>query len=677
MARVARDPGQPLRQSLLLYLASSADPQRVAVGPVLAALAMRHGLAFECYYEAPRRGLHFGSGDPALADVGVAGGSLVAGGRHLEQLARLAGSYHVVALGDPQSLAWTALDDTDAELLAGSTDPATLFRAGFDRLGEPQPVEAVVLDDGPQGRAGIRTAPYLSARLLSGPPLLALEASAGPAVCASMTDADVVRWRGLWVEQERAVAFPAVDDLENERDPAEQTYASFTATTAAGLGGWAQGLFVGDPDLVAAQLPRISARRLAPVYGRPHVDVLARIPGLVEAAAEPVFGRQYDDRDFVELAALGHGLQVVDPDPPFESARLLPVEPWPSPLPEPDDPSDQQLTEWAGEGRVLATLCFWAGMVREVETISRLIDLAALTGVRAGLVVTAETVELSDSLRLLGVEPDRGGVAGQLELLLGSTGRGVATEGALPAGVLTTYLREARAACAARLPDGLVPTGWWPLLDTALRPHRPTVFGRAGRRPVLFVSTRADGRRVEAPEAVAGGSHAPVVRRWVGELTRRSGADRFLAARRPFDTRRPGPVSPRVMAEVAAAGLSYMWTKAAFGRPRLAGRHGDLVALPFTAGHWDGWSPFYTVSDVSDVVRAERRLLRPGTPGWLASTVDSPLFALSGEIWRHGSRLHDLVACVAEGGRSGRLVNVAPRVVARYARLLAERSSDG
>jgi hypothetical protein len=72
-------------------------------------------------------------------------------------------------------------------------------------------------------------------------------------------------------------------------------------------------------------------------------------------------------------------------------------------------------------------------------------------------------------------------------------------------------------------------------------------------------------------------------------------------------------------------------------------------------------------------VRAEPRQLRRG-PGWLASTVDSPLFALSGEVWPNGARLHELARVVAAGGRSGELVNVTPGVLARYARLLHDRA---
>jgi hypothetical protein len=96
------------------------------------------------------------------------------------------------------------------------------------------------------------------------------------------------------------------------------------------------------------------------------------------------------------------------------------------------------------------------------------------------------------------------------------------------------------------------------------------------------------------------------------------------------------------------------------------------VALPFTAGNWDGWTPFYTLGHTTDVVRAEGRLLRSGRPGWLAGTIDSPLWAFSGEVLEHGSRMYRISELIARGGRSGRLLNVTPNTIARYARLLEE-----
>jgi hypothetical protein len=128
---------------------------------------------------------------------------------------------------------------------------------------------------------------------------------------------------------------------------------------------------------------------------------------------------------------------------------------------------------------------------------------------------------------------------------------------------------------------------------------------------------------------------------------------------------------------VRDAGFEYMWSKSHFGEPRVLHRDGGFVVLPFTAGAWDGWSHFYTVGDVRALFRAERRLLARRAPGWLASTIDSPLFALPGEIWDQGARLHAIARAVAAGGRSGELVNVTPRVVARYARMLADRGQSG
>jgi len=163
-------------------------------------------------------------------------------------------------------------------------------------------------------------------------------------------------------------------------------------------------------------------------------------------------------------------------------------------------------------------------------------------------------------------------------------------------------------------------------------------------------------------------------RKLVGDAVRGAGLDRFLEEWRPFERCRPGPIDERVADAVRAAGFSYMLTKAGFGAPRVVHRRDDFVALPSTAGQWDGWSPFYTVSRVGDLLEAERRLGAGGQPGWLVSTVDGPLWALPGEVWEHGAELHRIASLAAAGGRSGALVNVTPHVVARYARLLDERT---
>jgi hypothetical protein len=124
---------------------------------------------------------------------------------------------------------------------------------------------------------------------------------------------------------------------------------------------------------------------------------------------------------------------------------------------------------------------------------------------------------------------------------------------------------------------------------------------------------------------------------------------------------------------VRDAGFEYAFTTSSFAAPPRAVVDVDgLTALTFTAGRWDGWTPFVTVNDLSDLRRAEHRLLRRGRPGWLIGTLDTCLWAFTGPVWTKGTALFDLCHWMAAGGSTGRLMNVTPRTASRYARLLAD-----
>lgn len=686
----------PGRPSLLLYLGRADDLQRLAVAPALAAAAERSGWGFELYYDALRRGRHFGGGDPDQARPGTAGGSPPAGGGHVEQLAWLAAHYAIAAVGDPDALLWPVLERLGVEGVVRSRDPAEIYAGVYERLQLPIPTTVRVLDGAPHGPRGLILAPYLYPDLLSGAPALALEASGDGAARERLERLGAASFCGLGVSRERARAFPGgldedealIDESASGREGAsighagvEEDYAALTARLAGRHREWGTGVLLGDPELVAAQLPKARRLRLLPLYGRPQTDVIAEAGDIVRRARDPVFGRQYDDRDFFSLASEGRALQVLDAGPPFDAIHECPA---PVPAPRTSqwelEPDDAQLARWADEGRVLVTLLLWSGMLRELDCLPRLFDLVAETGMRAGLVITVETLEHAPSvLSLLASPPDRGGVLGLLEPLLASTGRGVAAEVLLPDGVLASALRESAEAAERRLPPGLRPRGWWPLLDAPLRPHRSSRLGWRRRRPVLRFTPRGSDPSASGPELAGRPGRHRDARAVVGNAVRGAGLDRFLEEWRPFERSRPGPIDERVADSVRSAGFTYMFTKAGFGSPRVVHRRSDFVALPSTAGRWDGWSPFYTVSSVGDVQEAERRLSGAGEPGWLVSTVDGPLWALPGEVWEHGAELHRIASLAAAGGSSGALVNVTPHVVARYARLLDQRArqADG
>lgn len=664
----------PARRPLLLYLTSRDDLQRCSVGPALAAVADAAGWGFEVYVDAPRAGRHFGAGAPEDARPGWPDGSLVLGGAHGLALGTLALRREIVAVGDGASLLWPVLESLGADALLRSADPVAIQLAVHERLGQPVPALALVLDASPQGGDRIVTAPYLAPRVLDARSL-ALDVTSSSDAVGALVDRGV-RFRAVACDPDRLRRFPVPIPSEDVDDTPPGGWGAVTAALAAPSERWGRGLFLGDPDLVAANVAKIARLRLVPVHGRPTADALDRLPGWVERAAEPIFGRQWDDQDFFLLAARGRGLHVVDPPPPFDEPDP------PATLPSadaghgPDEPTDAELARWADERRILATVLFWTGMLREIDGLPRLVDLIATTGIHAGLVVTAETIEHlpTDVLATLAAPAGRGGVAGHVELLLGSTGRGVAAEHLLPAGVLARSLAEALGAFDP-LPDHLRPVGWWPLLDAPLTAARRSIVGLQDGRPVVWFSPRSPGGPATVTEALAPAPPRAVdARAVVGSIVRRTGADRLLAARRPFQDERPGRFEPRIAAEVQGAGLEYMWTKADFGQPRISGRDGRFVALPFTAGAWDGWSPFYTVRSRRDLARAASELRRRGGPGWLASTVDSPLFAMSGELFEHGHRLHDIASALVDADELG-VINVLPRTIARYARLIDDRAA--
>ena len=225
-----------------------------------------------------------------------------------------------------------------------------------------------------------------------------------------------------------------------------------------------------------------------------------------------------------------------------------------------------------------------------------------------------------------------------------------------------------------------VPVGWWGTMDATLVPlPRPPRISRQPDAPFLLLHFRSrtaepDASDADDAETPAGGP-APRRRRRpdVRALVRASPARHLFQSLRPFDGHRPGPASRAVLEAVRAAGFRYAFTKACFGpTPRVVTGVDGLTVLNYTAGRWDGWTPFETVNRLSDLRLAERRLLRRGRPGWLVSSLDTCLWAFSGSVWERGGHLREICDWMAAGGASGRLVNVPPRVVARYAALLLE-----
>lgn len=119
---------------------------------------------------------------------------------------------------------------------------------------------------------------------------------------------------------------------------------------------------------------------------------------------------------------------------------------------------------------------------------------------------------------------------------------------------------------------------------------------------------------------------------------------------------------------IAGAGLDYIVSSALPGRNRVLWRAGGAgcVALNQTPRVVHGCSPFVRATTAEDL----QTTTGATGPGWLLATLDAPVISFAPYIWRHGSRFMRLIDEEILG--QGR-INVTPSVIARYARLLADK----
>lgn len=685
---------QARRPKLVLFLTRYQNRHKNAVAATLAWLVEQRNALFEVYYDSIRAGRHYGGGTAGPfgllpggeRELGLLTGGLVTGARHGEALSAAFQRFQTTAFSAGEvafsSLLATAAADGAADVQrVEEPDLVGLYDSVLSSLSQPWPRSAVMVDATPQpGLEGIDA--YLWPEIFYRE-ALGIEASATDEQLQALRARGVERMFtcGVAVARQSAIrrlGFQVEDLLLVETG---DDYAHLTARVAARWEGQRRGWIAGDPVLASYWLPTACRERRAVIFGTPQSRVLELVREGLRSSVEPaVLGRQYDDSDFFTLSELGRSLQVVDPGrPPLPVLAAYPPR-WSTAEEDPtsEDPDDDQLRAYAEQGRVLVSLVFWTGMIREIENLYALMDLLAMTGLKAGIVLTARSLAYRPSpLDLLSVPRAQGGVFPGVEVLLGSCGTGAAIESLLSPPQLAAHLAAARQDLEKLgLPRSWLPSGWWATMDAplvALRPwRRPLPVRWTGVAPYLL-QVRFHSRNGEAPEAHQLAGPPFGASGWQERLrarVRASSLRGFFSEYRPYESYGPGPLAPELATTVKEAGFSYMLSKSGFGRsPEIVYRDGDFVALNYTAGRWDGWTPFETVNDVADLRRAERRLLARRRPGWLLGTLDSCLWAFSGELWQSAPRLAAIARFAAEGGASGRLVNVPPRVIARYARL--------
>jgi hypothetical protein len=680
-----------MKGKLLLLLSRLELAQNIPLASTLAWLAKSQNIRFDTYYDSYHQGVHFPGGDARRLDLGQLTGGTVSGDRHFEDFYSTVLSSDVSVAIYKESIFRSCLRNLGVPVVASAERISDFYRQIFGFLGIPLPQDIVMIGSHfPETISGLEAYLYpeiLFRRALGFSDQITFKEmneicpDSARIFCVGIDDrlAEGLRQRGYQVE--------IVDRVHGDDD-----YLRLTTRVAQRWAGQAKGWMIGDPTLVAHWLPTASDEDLVAIYSVPQERIIHALGDVIAAKGKVVYGRQDQDGDFFELSKLDQCFQVIDPcRPPFQSAKHIDYI-WHSNLDEDGffrpEFSDEELTQFAREGRILISLMFWSGMIREVANFHNLMDLFGITRLRCGLVLTAQSFEYSmrSPLELLTIPVERGGVFPLVEPILGSCGLGVGIESLIHEERLAEDLREAMARILTKVKKkGLLPRGWWPTLDTDL--EKPGFWRKP--KPLRFMKSspyfqvrfdagkRLRGGRFPDRDSPASKSGQRFTLEKVKDRLRRAGLAKHYVPYRPYEGYRPGPLREDIVRVLKSVGLEYMFTKAGFNSPP-AVRYidEDFLALNYTSGQWDGWTPFETINDVSDLEKSEGALLKRKKPGWIVSTIDSCLWTFGGEIWRRAPGLHEIALFCANGGASKELINVKPYTVARYARIMAGLDSE-
>jgi len=452
-------------------MADLENPEASAVIPTLAWLAEENGALFEIYLESARDGKLF-----------ARTGSTVLGGMHHQQFNYLCGAFdmRVLFLGQPAVFAST-LPVFGIPVLARADSALELYRALREQGLLGQVDAAVYLPQwvtcaGQQCEIG----PYLFPEVYYRKALGLLACTVPP----SLAEFSLQKQYGLCLEPAQAqLGLECLESVLPEDD-----WGSLTLRIARRWKSRAKGVVFGDPPAVLSQLAAHCRHQRVAVYAPqkklPESQIkfsqyteacssIARQTAelALEIGNPVIVGRQTCDGDLFEWSKLGACMQIIDPNrPPFPVVEVV-KHPW-SPQPaSPFDlePGDDQLEEYARQGKVLATLMWHSGEVAHNEAMLNLVEMAAWTGIKMGIGVHTDRYETCPQLwELLSVPPEKGGALGLIEPVLYSGGRGILGEINCPPGALAEHCQTALERIRAIAGPAAAPRGYQAFMDSHL-----------------------------------------------------------------------------------------------------------------------------------------------------------------------------------------------------------------
>lgn len=471
--------------------------------PTLAWMAEDCGILFETYFESERDGRLFAEN-----------GSTVLGGHHHQQFNYLCARFdvHVLRLGAGEVFE-SSIKAFGLVEKAAAADAAGLYAALAKTHAEIRPKCLFIGPSGPLAVQGesLRIQPYLFPEILHRRALGLPASSLTGLAILDRTPGFRLPVKTAFLSEEEEHSLPTKSARIDRLKPRDGWHA-ITARLAARWKHKSRGVVFADPAAVLADMASHCRHRRLAVYApvahpRP-ADVRvscyteASSPAAAMAAdmavdiGNPVIhGRQTGDGDIFEFSKRGVSIQITDPNRPAFSIVEAAFHPWRPAEPASPEPSDEQLAEWAREGRVLTTLVVHSGESAHNEAMVALTEMAGWTGLKFGIGVHAARYETCPQLwEMIAVARENGGAHGLVEPLLHSGGLGVMAECNCPPDRLAEHCGKALDRIRAIAGSANTPRGYYAFMDSnldALNRVRGDLFSAIASQGLSYIVSSA------------------------------------------------------------------------------------------------------------------------------------------------------------------------------------------
>jgi hypothetical protein len=484
---------QSNRRQLLLLVASFDNHEKDLIATTLAWMCRENGVYFDVYYvpgmrqsslsnSAARRHIHDSDQGGGLFS---SHGSTLLGGRHYQAIAHALAQYETTVIRTDDVYAFNNLFQSCAKTVVDTLESVVdivEFAAQF--MGCPLPHEAVAVQTRslpPQFEHGIVqfVYPEIAYRKALGVPLeLSSEAidrlrSLGVDKVWSIAaeNAAVENWVSRGIELEK------VDVLGQQDD-----YLALSLRVADRWKESARGVDLCEPVLASYWLPYSVRENRLHLCSERMTEACEKLAPLAkELGQRVVYGRYAggpicradDDRELFPLFRNNIAYQVIEPGRPVLRVITLTPGSLPQPKHNPFDlePTDEQLKDWAAQGKILTTLVFHSGELSHDDAIINVMELASLSNVKIGIPMQLQRYRFNpDCVELLHIPTNEGGVLGLCEPVLHSSGLGILAEGLASPDSVAEMMKMARNEIANIAGERFAPRGVYCYLDA--RPDR-------------------------------------------------------------------------------------------------------------------------------------------------------------------------------------------------------------